>query len=124
MVRWSLLVAFVLAASVGCRAESSAPAPPPPPLQTGAAAVETQPETTAPAAIAESETDRGIRHDLDLAIRSDPNLKARQISFLVTNGDVSVSGVVKDEHERKRINELAMGISGVKSVANALRISD
>jgi osmotically-inducible protein OsmY len=86
--------------------------------------VESRQETAAPVAAPETEADRGIRHDLDLAIRRDAQLKDRQISFLVANGDVSVTGVVKDERERRRINELALSIAGVKSVANALRIAE
>jgi osmotically-inducible protein OsmY len=51
-------------------------------------------------------------------------LKDRHIRILVTNGDISVEGIVKDEQERRRINELAMSIAGVKSIANALRIAE
>jgi osmotically-inducible protein OsmY len=67
--------------------------------------------------------DRGIRRDLILAITRDPDLKDREISFTVSNGDVSVTGTVKSENERERINGIAMNISAVKSVANALRVS-
>ena len=71
----------------------------------------------------ENEADRGIRRNLIIALAEDPQLKERQISFLVSNGDVSVTGIVDNENERKRVNELAMNIAGVKSVANALRIA-
>jgi hypothetical protein len=74
--------------------------------------------------VPETEADRLIRRDLNLAISQDPSLRDRQISFLVSNGDVSVTGIVKNEGERKRINDLAMDIDGVKSVANALRVSE
>jgi hypothetical protein len=74
--------------------------------------------------VPENPGDRLIRRDLNLAISNDPLLRERQISFLVSNGDVSVTGIVKDEGERKKINDLAMNITGVKSVANALRISE
>jgi osmotically-inducible protein OsmY len=74
--------------------------------------------------VPENAGDRLIRRDLNLAISRDPSLRDRQISFLVTNGDVSVTGIVKDEGERKKVNELAMNVTGVKSVANALRVSE
>ena len=45
-------------------------------------------------------------------------------SLLVTNGDVSVTGTVRTEEERRKINDLAMDIGGVKSVANALRVGE
>lgn len=122
-MRSSLPVALVLAACAGCHAETKAPAPVSP--QTSVVApVESRHDTVAAVAAPETEADRGIRQDLDLAIRHDPRLKDRQIRILVTNGDISVSGLVKDEQERRRINELAMSITGVKSIANALRVAE
>jgi osmotically-inducible protein OsmY len=115
-------VALVLAACAGCHAETKTSGPASP--RADVAPVESRHEVTPAVPAPETDADRGIRHDLDLAIRRDPHLKDRQISFLVANGDVSVSGVVKDEQERRRINELAMSITGVKSVANALRTAE
>jgi BON domain-containing protein len=70
----------------------------------------------------ESEMEGAIRKELSQAIQQDPLLKDRQINFIVDNGDLSVSGVVRTEIERQRINELAMAVPGVKSVANGLRV--
>ena len=72
----------------------------------------------------EDPADRRVRRDLNLAIAQDRELKDRQISFMVSHGDVNVSGVVRSEDERRKINELAMRIEGVKSVANALRVGE
>lgn len=74
--------------------------------------------------VPDNPADREIRRNLNLAISHDDGLKARDISFIVANGDVSVTGTVRTEEERKRINELAMGIGGVKSVANGLLITE
>ena len=74
--------------------------------------------------VPENLVDRGIRRELSVAITADAALKEREISFLVSNGDVSVTGSVHNEDERKKINELAMSIAGVKSVANALRVAE
>ena len=74
--------------------------------------------------IPESPADRRVRRHLSAAIAQDPELRDREISFMVSRGDVSVSGVVKSEDERRTINNLAMRIEGVKSVANALRIAE
>ena len=60
---------------------------------------------------------------MDAVIEQDPALKDRAISFNVDNGDITVTGTVRTETERQRINELAMHVAGVKSVANALRVS-
>ena len=68
--------------------------------------------------------DAAIGRDLKLAIDRDTSLRERQIDFVVVNGDVSVTGTVHSEEERTRINDLAMAIGGVKSVANALRVRE
>lgn len=71
----------------------------------------------------ETEADKRIRQEVDAVIQQDPALKDRPISFTVDNGDITVTGTVRTETERQRINELAMHVAGVKSVANALRVS-
>jgi len=79
--------------------------------------------TAPPAPAPESEADRIIRRELDTAIDQDPALKDRPISFTVGAGDITVTGAVRTEAERQKINELALHINGVKSVANAVRVS-
>jgi hypothetical protein len=78
----------------------------------------------APVLNPDSPADRGIRRDLALAFERDADLHDRDISFNVTNGDISVTGIVRTEEERRKINSLAMSIDGVKSVANAVRIAE
>ena len=80
--------------------------------------------TNASAAISvpQNPADLGIRRDLNLAISRDAELRSREISYIVANGDVSVTGTVRTEEERKKMNDLAMNIGGVKSIANALRV--
>jgi osmotically-inducible protein OsmY len=75
-------------------------------------------------AVPDNLADRGIRRDLNLAIAHDADLQNREISFIVANGDVSVIGTVRSEDERRKINDLAMSIDGVRSVANALRVAE
>jgi len=74
--------------------------------------------------VPQSPTDMGIRRDLNVAIARDSDLRNRRINFIVANGDVSVTGTVRTENERRKINDLAMNIGGVKSVANALLIAE
>jgi len=71
----------------------------------------------------ESDADKRIRQEVDSVIQQDPALKGRPISFSVDNGDITVTGTVRTETDRQRINELALHVAGVKSVANALRVS-
>ena len=78
----------------------------------------------APVAVPDNPIDKAIRRDLNLAISRDADLKNRRISFIVANGDVSVSGTVGTEEERRKINDLALNVPGVKSVANALLIAE
>jgi osmotically-inducible protein OsmY len=105
---------------MGCRADT--------------ATQERQPDTTirvkaatAPStaiSVPQNPLDMGIRRSLNLAIARDTELRNRQISFIVANGDVSVTGTVRTEEERRKINDLAMNVGGVKSVANALLIAE
>lgn len=75
-------------------------------------------------AVPQNAVDREIRRDLNQAIAGDPDLRNREISFIVGNGDISVTGTVRSEDERKKFNNLAMNIGGVKSVANNLRVEE
>jgi osmotically-inducible protein OsmY len=107
-------------ASIGCRADIATLERPPDDTSRAATV------STASAAISMPQTpaDRSIRRDLTLAIARDADLRNRPISFIVTNGDVSVTGTVRTEQERTKINDLAMNIGGVKSVANALLVAE
>ena len=66
--------------------------------------------------------DRLLRRHLSRAIAGDPRLRDRDLSFVVRRGDLRVIGTVGSEAERRRINDLAMSIAGVRSVANAVRV--
>lgn len=121
MARAFFLVVAVVGVSAGCGASTATQERTPEPLH-----VETAPVATAPPAVAvpENPIDRNIRRDLSSVIAADADLKHREISFIVSNGDVNVTGIVRTEEERRKINDLAMNIEGVKSVANALRVEE
>jgi osmotically-inducible protein OsmY len=119
MARLFFLVATLGAVSVGCSADTSTQErQPTPPMRAEAA------PTPAPVTIPDNLADVAIRHDLTVAIARDADLHTREISFIVTNGDISVTGIVRTEDERRKMNDLAMNIDGVKSVANALRVAE
>ena len=118
MARLSVLIA-VIVASVACGSRATTHERVQPPAQAIVLS-----ERPAAIRIPENSVDRTIRRDLNAAIADDPDLRQRPISFQVVNGDVSVTGVVQSEDQRKKINELAMNTAGVKSVANALRIAE
>ena len=124
MARVPIVIVVCIAVSSACGADRVAQepvrAPEPPREQAQRAAAEAEP---AAVRVPESPLDRGIRSDLTLAIGQDAELKQRDMSFNVVNGDVTVMGTVRSEDERKRMNDIVMNIAGVKSVANALRVA-
>ena len=118
-----VLTIIALALSAACRADTATQEPEKSQPVTAETKRGSAVERPARALVPQNPLDRTIRRELSLAIQQDPELRSRDISFIVSNGDVSVSGVVGSEPERQRINELALAIGGVKSVANAVRIS-
>ncbi|HTL03178.1 MAG TPA: BON domain-containing protein [Vicinamibacterales bacterium] len=72
----------------------------------------------------ETDLERSIRVQLAKAFSDEPGLKDRDVSFSVDGWDVTLTGDVKTEPERRKANELVMNVPGVKSVANALRVSE
>jgi osmotically-inducible protein OsmY len=124
MTSWSVLLAAALAASMACREDTRAQPHAPTQdtrFETSNSAVPSNVEPSA--VVPPNAADRSIRRELNLAIDRDPELKDREVSFIVGNGDVRVTGIVRNEAERERINTLALSIPGVKSVANAVRVS-
>jgi osmotically-inducible protein OsmY len=118
------LLPIVIVVSAACGADTATQQQEPAPSRAQMEAPRASPASTAAAVVPQNPGDRTIRRELNLAIDSDSDLTDRDISFIVSNGDVSVTGIVQSEAERERINHLAMRIPGVKSVANALRISE
>ncbi len=119
-----LIASVTVAASMACGADTSTQELDGP--QSTHVALAYRPPAVEPDTVAlvpQNPADRSIRRVLSFAIDRDPGLKDRGISFIVSNGDVSVTGLVRTEDERERINELAMAIPDVKSIANALRVS-
>jgi osmotically-inducible protein OsmY len=120
MARLFFLVLTIGALTPGCSVNTSTQQRQPTPHVRAEAA-----PTPASVTIAANPADVAIRRDLTVAIARDADLHTREISFTVTNGgDISVTGIARTEDERRKINDLAMNIDGVKSVANALRVAE
>ena len=109
-----------LAACVACSADTATKERPP----VSAPRAQAAPADPGALSISPDPADRAIRHDLESAIAQDSDLQKRAITFRVTHGDISVTGVVNTEEERRRINDLAMNIEGVKSIANGLHVAE
>jgi hypothetical protein len=114
-----LPVLVTSAVCIGCSADTATEERRPIPARTDLPLAAPR-ETSAPP----NEPDRGIYRELESAIAQDAELRKREITFRVANGDITVTGTVQTEEERRRINDLAMNIDGVKSVANALHVED
>jgi hypothetical protein len=70
-----------------------------------------------------NDLERTIALQLDKLISDEPTLRNRDITFTVDDSDVIVTGNVQSDAEREKTNEIAMNVPGVRSVANALRVS-
>jgi len=114
--RFLFVIVGVVSISCGARVEDA-------PRTASHTTSESSAEPESDVIVPPSPGDRTIRREFNLAIGRDSTLKERDISFIVSHGDISLSGVVRSEAERQRINSLALGIPGVKSVANSLRVS-
>ncbi|HEY6869705.1 MAG TPA: BON domain-containing protein [Novosphingobium sp.] len=66
--------------------------------------------------------DERIREDVNDRLTDDHRLDARRISVRVTKGEVTLDGSVPNRASKRRAEDLAEAISGVRHVQNNLRI--
>jgi hyperosmotically inducible periplasmic protein len=66
--------------------------------------------------------DREIRDRLNEMIDEDPELRDRDVDFDVNEGAVKITGEVRTEAEKQRVEEMVQGVEGVTDVANALEV--
>jgi osmotically-inducible protein OsmY len=55
-------------------------------------------------------------------IDEDPELRDRDVDFDVNEGAVKITGEVRTEAEKQRVEEMVRGVEGVTDVANALEV--
>ncbi|HEX8039742.1 MAG TPA: BON domain-containing protein [Chryseosolibacter sp.] len=70
-----------------------------------------------------SRSDERIREDINDRLSDDPFIDATDIEVAVSNGDVTLTGAVDDRSAKRRAEDLAESVSGVKNVENRLRVS-
>ena len=56
------------------------------------------------------------------ALVNDPDIKGSNIDVDVVRGQVTLTGVVRSEEERKKVLETVWGVKGVKSVQTDIQI--
>lgn len=67
-------------------------------------------------------SDDRIRDDINDRLTDDPDLDASEIEVKVSNCDVILSGTVDSREDKRRAEDLADSVSGVRNVQNNLRI--
>ena len=70
----------------------------------------------------ESIDDTAITAKVKAALVNDPEVGGMGIKVNVDRGDVQLGGWVKSAQERKKAEDIAWGVKGVKSVKNNLEI--
>jgi hyperosmotically inducible protein len=66
--------------------------------------------------------DGQIKSQLEDAVKNDATLADHDIDFDVNNGVVTISGEVPNARTKERVQQIAKGTTGVKDVANELKI--
>lgn len=67
-------------------------------------------------------SDERIREDINDRLSDDSFLDASEIDVTVSNGEVTLTGTVENRIDKRRAEDLAEDISGVKNVQNQLRV--
>ncbi len=70
-----------------------------------------------------SRSDERIKEDINDRLSDDPFVDASDIDVTVSNGDVTLAGTVDHRSTKRRAEDLADSVSGVKNVENRLRVS-
>jgi osmotically-inducible protein OsmY len=70
-----------------------------------------------------SRSDERIKEDINDRLSDDPFVDASDIDVTVANGEVTLTGTVDHRSTKRRAEDLAEAVSGVKNVENRLRVS-
>lgn len=69
-----------------------------------------------------SRSDDRIKEDVNDRLSDNPYIDASDVEVSVTNGEVVLSGKVTDRHDKRRAEDIAEGVSGVRNVENRIRV--
>lgn len=67
--------------------------------------------------------DTRIREDVCDRLTDAPDIDASDIDVAVNNGEVTLSGTVRDRHQKRRSEDLIDNVTGVRDVHNNLRVA-
>ncbi|HYG02856.1 MAG TPA: BON domain-containing protein [Chryseosolibacter sp.] len=68
-----------------------------------------------------SRSDDRIKEDVNDRLSDDPWVDASEIDVTVNNGEVTLTGTVNNRSDKRRAEDLAEAVSGVKNVENRIR---
>lgn len=68
-------------------------------------------------------SDDRIREEISDRMTDDDRLDATEITIVVARGEVTLSGTVADREQKRRAEDLAESISGVREVTNNIRVA-
>ena len=71
-----------------------------------------------------SRSDERIREDVNDRLTDDWQVDASEIEVIVTSGEVTLNGTVSRREEKRRAEDLAENVSGVRHVQNNLRVQN
>jgi osmotically-inducible protein OsmY len=66
-------------------------------------------------------SDERIKEDVNDRLSDDPFVDASEVEVTVNNGDVTLTGTVNGRSDKRRAEDLAESVSGVKNVENRIR---
>jgi osmotically-inducible protein OsmY len=69
-----------------------------------------------------SRSDDRIKEDINDKLSDDPFIDASEIDVTVSNGEVTLTGNVDHRSTKRRAEDLAEAVSGVKNVENRIRV--
>ena len=70
-----------------------------------------------------SRSDDRIKEDVNDRLSDDPFIDASEIDVSISNGEVTLTGTVDHRSTKRRAEDLAESVSGVKNVENRLRVT-
>jgi osmotically-inducible protein OsmY len=67
-------------------------------------------------------SDERIKEDINDRLSDDPFVDASEIDVTANEGDVTLTGTVNERSDKRRAEDIAEAVSGVKNVENRLRV--
>ena len=67
-------------------------------------------------------SDERIMEEVNDRLADDPHVDACEIEVSVQNGDITLTGTIDDRHAKRRAEDIAESVSGVRNVENRLRV--